>query len=156
MRLVLDTDVLLSGLRSAAGASRILLIAAWEGAVTPLTSVAMMVEYEAVLTRDEHLAAMGLNAIEVGRFLDQWATVIEAVVVRYGSRPAVSDPDDDLYVEAALNGAADAIVTFNVREYRPSDPRQSQLGVEVLRPGEVLRRLSWRPRATTLSGFQRP
>jgi len=48
---VLDTDVVLSGLTSPAGASRLELIAAWEGAIVPLASVAIMLEYEAVLKR---------------------------------------------------------------------------------------------------------
>ena len=48
MRLVLDTDVVLSGLRSTVGASRILLLAVEAGVVTPLVSVAMVIEYEAV------------------------------------------------------------------------------------------------------------
>jgi putative PIN family toxin of toxin-antitoxin system len=145
MRLVFDTDVLLSGLRSAKGASRVLLIAASEGAVTALASVPMMVEYESVLKRDEHLVAMGLSADEVDRFLDQWAVLVEAIPVHYSWRPSIADPDDEIFVEAALNGAADAIVTFNARDYRPADRAQAALGIEILRPGDVLRRLQWRP-----------
>ena len=62
MRVVLDTDVVLSGLNSPAGASRLLLIASWEGAIVPLASVAMMLEYEAVLKRPEHLLRMRLQS----------------------------------------------------------------------------------------------
>ena len=70
MRLVLDTDVLPSGLRSTIGASRILLLAVEAGVVTPLVSVATVIEYEAVLKRLEHLQAALLDAEEVDRFLD--------------------------------------------------------------------------------------
>jgi hypothetical protein len=68
MRVVLDTDVMLSGLGSSTGASRVLLIAAWEGVIVPLTSVGMMIEYEAVLKRPVHLAEMGLRAEDIDAF----------------------------------------------------------------------------------------
>jgi predicted nucleic acid-binding protein len=63
MRIVLDTDVVLSGLRSTMGASRILLLAIEADVVTPLVSVAIVIEYEAVLKREEHLAASRLDGI---------------------------------------------------------------------------------------------
>ena len=66
MRLVLDTDVLLSGLRSTVGASRVLLLAVNAGAMMPLVSVATVIEYEAVLTRAENLV---LNRIEIRYFV---------------------------------------------------------------------------------------
>ena len=77
MRLVLDTDVVLSGLRSTVGASRILLLAVEAGVVTPLVSVAMVIEYEAVLKREEHLTASRLDANEVDTFLDAFVAHAE-------------------------------------------------------------------------------
>jgi len=50
----MDTDVLVAGLRSHTGASRILLQAVYAGVIRPLISVATVLEYEAVLTRTEH------------------------------------------------------------------------------------------------------
>lgn len=62
MRLVLDTDVLLAALRSDRGASRQLLINALDRDIEVLVSVPLMLEYEAVLTRPEHLDASGHRA----------------------------------------------------------------------------------------------
>ena len=62
MRLVLDTDVVLSGLQSAGGASRLLLSGIAEGAFTALVTVATLLDYEAVLLRPSSLAATGLTA----------------------------------------------------------------------------------------------
>ena len=45
MRLVLDTDVLLSGLRSTVGASRVLLLAVEARVVMPLVSVATVMGF---------------------------------------------------------------------------------------------------------------
>lgn len=154
MRLVLDTDVMLSALRSPGGASRILLLAAYEGAITPLASVAMMLEYEAVLKRPAHLVAIGLEVEEIDRLLDHWATLVEPVASHYSWRPSIRDADDEMFVDAAMNGAADMIVTFNIEDYRPVDDRWSGLGIEIGRPADVLRRLVWRPSATSLSAFR--
>ena len=61
LRLVLDTDVLVAALRSDQGASRRLLIGALDRAFEVLASVPLIIEYEAVLTRPEHLEASGLT-----------------------------------------------------------------------------------------------
>jgi predicted nucleic acid-binding protein len=70
MRLILDTDVVLSGLRSTVGASRVLLLAVEAGVVTPLVSVATVIEYDAVLKRTVDLEAARLDADAVAMFLD--------------------------------------------------------------------------------------
>ncbi len=79
MRLVLDTDVVLSGLRSAVGASRVLLQAVEAGVVVPLVGVPTAIEYEAVLQRPENRAAMRLDATEVGACLDGLVAVADHV-----------------------------------------------------------------------------
>ena len=153
MRLVLDTDVVLSGLRSTVGASRVLLLAVEAGVVTPLVSVAAVLEYEAVLTRTRNLEAMRLDASEVGRFLDDLVVHAEPIDPRVRTRPLVRDPDDELFAELAVSGRADALVSFNIGDYRPADRRAPGLGVLVCRPAEILRRLAWRPSAISPSGF---
>ncbi len=80
VRMVLDTTVLVAALRSAAGASRQLLVAALEKKFELLLSVPLMIEYESVLTRKEHLKAAGLKEAEVKELLDALAAVAEPVV----------------------------------------------------------------------------
>lgn len=155
-RVVVDTDVVLSGLRSPTGASRLVLRAIREGAVTLLASVAIMLEYEAVLTRPEHLAAARLSQGDIAAFLDGLALLAEPVAPGFSHRPAIRDPDDELFVEAAVNGRADALVTFNLGDYLPVDDRAIPLGISICRPGEFLRRLTWRPSTTTRSSFRLP
>ena len=78
---------MVAAIRSDAGASRRLLVAAFERRFTLLVSVALMVEYEAVMTRRQHLLASKLAAEDVGILLDAVASVSEsvaAVVVRRG------------------------------------------------------------------------
>ena len=114
---VLDTDVLVAALRSSRGASRQLLLAALYGGFELLLSVPLMLEYEAVLTRPEHLAASGLSSGEVGRVLDDLAAVGKPVRLAFRWRPRLSDPNDDMVLETAVNGSAHAIVTFNRRDF---------------------------------------
>lgn len=132
---MLDTDVMVAALRSDSGASRQLLVAALEGRVTLLVSVPLMFEYEAVLMRSEHLVASGLSAGEMNAVLDAVAAVAEPVHLSFLWRPALSDPDDDMVLETAANGAAHWIVTFNRRDF--GEPA-ARFGCSVALPGEVL------------------
>jgi predicted nucleic acid-binding protein len=131
-----------------------LLIAAWEGAIVPLASVAIMLKYGAVLKRPQHSLRMRLQTDDVDRLLDNWAALVEPVVPYFSYRPSIRDPDDEMFVETAINGRAEALITFNVGDYEISDDRTARLGIRICRPGEFLRGLKWRPSATTLSAFR--
>src|SRR5713101_694475 len=72
---VLDTDVLVAALRSDSGASRRILEEALARRFDLLLSVPLMFEYEAVLTRPEHLSASGASVEDVGDVLDGLASV---------------------------------------------------------------------------------
>ena len=114
---MLDTDVLVAALRSSRGASRKLLLAALDRKFELLLSVPLMLEYEAVLTRPEQLAACALSSEDVGRVLDDLASVARPVSLSFRWRPKLPDPNDDMVFETAANGNADAIVTFNRRDF---------------------------------------
>lgn len=140
-RTVLDTDVIVAAVRSDRGASRLLLTAALEQRYRVLASVSLMLEYESVLTRPEHLEAAGISAADVDDLLDAIAVVVEPIRISYLWRPVLRDPDDDLVLETAVNGHADIVVTFNRRDFEPA---AAQFGVEILQPGEAVRRLEKR------------
>jgi predicted nucleic acid-binding protein len=112
---VLDTDVAVAALRSDRGASRQLLLAALNRQFELLLSVPLILEYEAVMTRPQHLAACGLSSAEVGHVLDDLAAVARPVRLAFRWRPRLSDPDDDMVLETAINGSAS--VTFNQRDF---------------------------------------
>lgn len=138
VKLVLDTDVIVAAMRSPTGASAALLLAALEGKVTLVANVALMVEYEASCMRAEHRLASGLSAIEVGIFLDAIAALAVPVETHYLWRPQLRDPGDEMVLEAAVNGTAEAIVTFNLRDYGVAAER---LGVKLLLPRDALKLL---------------
>lgn len=134
MRLVVDTDVLVAAVRSPRGASAELLRRVLKGEATLLASVPLFLEYEAVATRAEHLDAGGATEAEVLNLLDALAGVAEPVELHFLWRPQLRDPDDELVLEAAVNGRADAIVTFNHRDFTPA----AQFGIDVMLPREAL------------------
>jgi putative PIN family toxin of toxin-antitoxin system len=138
VRLILDTATMVAAIRSNAGASRRLLVAGLERRLTLLASVPLMFEYQAVLTRPEHLNASGMTEEEIDGLLDAVVAVAEPVRLAFLWRPIARDADDDMVLEAAVNGRADAIVTFNIRDFSGAAER---FGVAVLSPGETVRRL---------------
>jgi predicted nucleic acid-binding protein len=108
---------MVAALRSDRGASRQLLLAALNREFELLLSVPLILEYEAVLTRSQHLAGCGLNSAEVGSVLDDLGAVARPVRLAFRWRPRLPDPDDDMVLETAINGGASAIVTFNQRDF---------------------------------------
>lgn len=138
---VLDTDVLVAAFRSDAGASRVVLEAALDRRFELLLSVPLMFEYEAVLSRADHLKASGATRQDVSDVLDGLAAVGHPVQLAFRWRPALNDADDDMVLETAINGQADVIITFNERDFLPV---ANEFGCEVMRPGEFLRGISKR------------
>lgn len=137
MRLVLDTNVIVAAFRSRQGASNALLRRAADGAFKPLCSTALFLEYEAVLSREETRAATGHSLEDVAMAMRALAAVAEGVDVPFRVRPVLRDADDEMVLEVAVNGRADAIVTHNVGDFAPA----AKLGVAVARPAEIVRRL---------------
>lgn len=137
-RTVLDTDVLVAAVRSDRGASRVLLTAALEKRYPALVSVPLVLQYESLLTRPEHLEAAGISAADVEVLLDALMVVVEPIRISYLWRPVLSDPGDDLVLETAVNGRAHSVVTFNRRDFAPAAAR---FGMEILAPVDAVRRL---------------
>jgi putative PIN family toxin of toxin-antitoxin system len=138
MRVVLDTDVLVAASRSAAGASRQVLLAGMDRRIVLLVSSALVLEYESVLKRPEHLRASRSDEAAVDIILNLLVASADHVAMHYLWRPQLTDVGDELVLEAAINGQADALVTFNVRDFEIGARR---FGVKVWRPGEFWRSL---------------
>jgi predicted nucleic acid-binding protein len=134
--LILDTSVLIAGLRSSLGASHGLLgMVGSERFCVGLTA-ALVLEYEAVCMRS--LDALGLTGDDVRDLLDYLCGVGKLAAVRFSVRPSVADPDDERVLEAAIATESEWIVTHNIRDMAVGSARY---GIEVIRPGEALRRL---------------
>jgi predicted nucleic acid-binding protein len=135
--LILDTSVLIAGLRSSLGASFALLDLVGSGRFTIGLTVVLVLEYEATCMRS--LTALNLMADDVRDLLDDLCDVGKrAAAIRFRVRPSVADPGDALVLEAAIATGSEWIVTHNIRDMVSGAARY---GVVVITPGEALRRL---------------
>lgn len=135
LRIVLDTSVIATALRSASGAGNALLRLVAQRQLVPLVTSALFLEYEEVLKRPEQRLATHLDLEDIDRFLAALASACEPVTVHFRWRPQLRDAGDEMVLEAAVNGRADALVTHNVRDFMPTAER---FGLRVSRPGELL------------------
>ena len=135
---MVDTDVVVAAMRSPRGASAELLRRIDRGKAVMLLTVALALEYEATCTLAEHRLVAGLSASEAGEYVDGLISMAEPVRAFFRWRPQLRDPGDELVLEAAVNGQADAIVTFNESHLREA---HRNFGIEVVRPAEALRRI---------------
>lgn len=134
-RVVLDTNILTAALRSRTGASFAILQLTAKRAIRPLVTTALFLEYEAVLKRPEHVAVHRFTPPEIDDLMAEMAALAEAVDVHFRWRPQLSYPQDELVLEAAVNGRADALVTYNIRDFEAVKDR---FGLRVIRPSELL------------------
>ena len=134
----MDTNVVVTAMRSPTGASAELLRLARSGKLTLLANVALALEYEAICGVAEHRLAAGIDRKAVDAFVDAVLAMTEPVETHFLWRPHLRDPADELVLEAAVNGRADAIVTFNRRDFGEVP---LSFGIEVIAPAEALGRI---------------
>lgn len=133
LQIVLDTNVLLSALRSEFGASFRLLSLIGDSRFQVNLSVALVLEYEDVLKRPEiNLQLTPQEIDDIIDFLCQNANLRE---IFYLWRPALRDPKDDFLLELAVESSCDYIVTFNTKDFAEAD----RFGIKAIEPSEFLR-----------------
>ncbi len=136
LRVVLDTDVMVSGFISPEGASRQLVLDALDKKFALLLSTPLLMEYESVLRRPQHLARAKATDADVTEILDALAGICVPVAFDYNWRPTGAHSDDELVIETAINGHADALATFNLKDMRDAGAR---FGFRAQRPGPLIR-----------------
>ena len=115
------------------------MLAARARRLTLLATVALFIEYEAVCERAEHREAAGLNKAEARAFLDGLAYMVEEVEAHFLWRGRLRDANDDMVLDAAVNGQAEAIATFKRRDYGRVP---YEFGIAVVAPRDVLKRIA--------------
>ena len=117
MKVVFDTSLLVAAVRSKQGASYALVSTLPSVQFQICLSVALYVEWQAVLTRTEHLPP-NQQAENVLAFLRYLASIAHLQDIYYLWRPQLRDPNDDMVLELAVAAQAKYIVTHNIRDFQ--------------------------------------
>jgi putative PIN family toxin of toxin-antitoxin system len=114
--IVLDTNILFSGLFSQDGASYSLLSRIGKGEFNIHVSVPLVFEYEDVLKRNQK--ELGLTGTDIDDFLDFLCSVSIPHFLYFSWRPCLNDPDDEMLLELAITSDARYIVTYNIKHFK--------------------------------------
>ena len=136
VRVVIDTNVLVSALRSRRGASFQLVKKLGSTQFQPVISPPLCLEYEDVFRRPGLLP--GFTEEDIGDFLDYFLSECVECRIYFLWRPHLPDPKDDLVLELALAGNAPFIITHNIRDFQGVDA----LGIRAVTPDDFLRILT--------------
>ena len=132
MYAILDTSVLVAGLRSNRGASFQILRAIRAGDIRIAVSVALVLEYESVVLRPSLLPHF--TADELRRIVDGLCQLADHQQVFFSWRPFLPDPEDDLVLELAVAASAAFVITHNVSDFRGLE----SMGVRAITPATTL------------------
>jgi putative PIN family toxin of toxin-antitoxin system len=132
---VIDTNVLVAGLRSTQGNSHKLLQLIGKGLFDMNVSVPLILEYESVLVR--HAAHLNLSRNDVETLIDYWCSIAIHHDIHYLWRPMLKDPKDEMVLELAVASGCNSIVTFNHKDFTRAD----SLGVTTISPLQFLETL---------------
>lgn len=134
-RIVIDTNVFISALRSKRGASYKLLFETDRSKYVQNISTPLILEYESVAKRE--LAKLSVTADDVDAILDMICKNAEACAVSFRWRPFLKDPDDDFVLELAVQSQSQYIVTYNKADLAGVE----EFGIGLLTPKEFLQAL---------------
>jgi len=130
--IVLDTNVLVSALRSRRGASYKLLSLVGKGLFDIVLSVPLVVEYESASKRQSR--QLGLTHQDIDDVLDYLCSVGVHRQIYFLWRPYLRDPKDDLVLEVAVESESDYVITYNLRDFAGLE----RFGLQALKPGRCL------------------
>lgn len=138
-RIVIDTNVFVSALRSKRGASHRLLLLLDGESIEIALSVPLVVEYEDAAKRMADVT--GLDDADVDDIIDYLCSIASLHEIHFLWRPVLKDPRDDHVLELAVEAGCDIIITHNVKDFGGC----KHFGIEAIRPGELLRRIGDTP-----------
>lgn len=138
MRAVIDTNIFLGACLGQGPANKVV-AACLRGCCTPLMGAALLAEYEDVMAREPLFIRCRLSPQEREDLLDTFLTVCEWTRIYYLWRPNLPDEADNHLIELAVAGAADVLITLNLRDLQRTELRFP--GLRVLSPSDFLQEI---------------
>ena len=138
MRIVLDTASFVTAVRSSDGAAGEVLRMIFREELVPLMDLKLGLEYRDVALRLEHVRESALSKREIVELIEAMEAFAEPVEVVMMTRPMSPDPSDDMILDLAINGRAEALVTSNTKHFAGPGKR---FGIPVLSPAELLEKM---------------
>lgn len=135
MKVVLDTAALVSAIRSGTGAAAEIVRLAVVGKLTLLMDYKLVCEYRDVALRPQHITASGKAPEDAETLIEMLESIATPVTVKVKHRPLSQDSNDDMVLDVAINGLADAVVTNNIKHFAQAAER---FGIQVMTPKEFL------------------
>ena len=132
-QIVIDTNVIVAGLRSRRGSAFQLITLIDTGQFDIHLSVPLVLEYTEVLLRE--LSNLYLSREEVDNLIDFYCAVGVQHEIFFLWRPFLRDPKDDMVLELAVKAGCQSIITYNTRDF----VGVPQFGLNLLEPSEFLR-----------------
>jgi len=137
MKIVIDTNIVLSALFSKRGASNRLMV--WlfnQKKKYNVVSNTLVTEFEDVLTRDKNLKQFNnLTKDDILSFIDDICLISYHQEIYFLWRPFLQDSNDDMVLEVAVNSHANAIITFNPKDFKGV---KESFDIDILTPKEYL------------------
>ena len=133
-RIIIDTNVYVSGLRSKHGMSYRLLTFLGGRLFRPVVTVPLVIEYEKSLC--DSRTEIPFTGDEIRKYLNYVCSVSDCRKVHFLWRPFLRDLKDDMVLEAAVSGQCEFIVTFNLKDFRGIE----KFGIVAITPGDFLRK----------------
>lgn len=129
MKMVLDTNVLVSGLLNPSGAPGHIVRMLFSGCLEIAYDARMIWEYEEVLKRPRFGISPDLVA-DIIAFVESFGHVTAGIPLK----KRLPDPDDEPFLEVALAAKADFLITGNISHY----PAASRQGIKVVSPADLM------------------
>jgi putative PIN family toxin of toxin-antitoxin system len=132
LKIVLDTNIIFSGLQSQKGTSHKLLRLLPDKSFEIVISVPLILEYESILLK--HSKQLKLSHADIDDFLDYICSVAIHSKIFYLWRPFLPDPFDDHILELAVASSSKYIITYNLNDFESV----SKFGIKAITPDEML------------------
>lgn len=131
-KIIIDTNILVSAIKSKRGASYKILSLINSDKFEFYISVPLILEYEDVLKRPE--LGLNLSHREIDKLIDILCLLGKKNPIWFSWRPVSKDAKDDFVAELAINAQVDAIITYNIKDFHGLE----KFGVKILTPSEFL------------------